>query len=83
MKFLRKIRGHMIAARLRNGTIWMELNVETLEEKVQRYINSKSNWQDHLSSMDQNAYQKCCINVNLRDTIVWNTHLNVGEMEHV
>lgn len=31
IKFLRRIRGYMKADRIRNATIWMELNVEPLE----------------------------------------------------
>lgn len=38
--------------RIRNVTIWIELNVESLEEKVQRH---KRNWEEHLSRIVENC----------------------------
>lgn len=48
------MRGYKKVDRARNATVWIELNVMSPKEKVQRY---KANWEEYLSKMNENHIQ--------------------------
>ena len=50
----------------KKATIRIELNVDPLGDKLQRYV---ANWQERLSRMVENRED-----INLRDALVWDAH---------
>ena len=50
---------------IRNATIWIELNVEPLEEKVQK---TSPEWM-------RTANRECCVDINSRDAVVWKAQM--------
>lgn len=78
MKFLKRIKGYTRGNRTRNVIMWIELNIEPLEEKVHR---NTANLEDYLSIVDEDHVPRTLVNISLRDAIVWDSHWNAYEAE--
>lgn len=74
MKFLKRIKGYTRGNRTRNVIMWIELNIEPLEEKAQRNTTN-------LSIVDEDHIPKTLVNISLRDAIVWDSNWNAYEAE--